>query len=139
MSAKRGFKNNLGVFCFICGNFTLVKHQKDTSEFAKKAYLALFQIRLGDQEEPWILKRFVLFVILICVNRHWKKDPCCLSYPLFGGSRQIIQQIVTFVWPRPRGFIYINPNSDIQLFNLQSDQFTFWWPFCTCLYRISWW
>ena len=70
MSAKRGFKNNLGVFCFICVNFTLVKHQKDTSEFAKKAYLALFQIRLGDQEDPWILKRFVLFVILICVNRH---------------------------------------------------------------------
>lgn len=40
MSAKRGCNNNQDVFCFICGKLTLVKQQRNTSEFVKKAYLA---------------------------------------------------------------------------------------------------
>ena len=37
------------VFCYICGCFTVPKQKQNITDLVKKAYLAHFSIKLGDQ------------------------------------------------------------------------------------------
>ena len=45
--------NDPGVFCYICGKYTLEHNQKAISDFVKQAYLAYVKLKLGDQDKSW--------------------------------------------------------------------------------------
>ena len=51
--SERRCTNDPGVFCHICGEFT-VKHQRmEIDDFVQMAYLANFGLKLGDQDKSW--------------------------------------------------------------------------------------
>ena len=52
-STRRKCVNHPDVFCFICGEYTLIQHRRSVTDFVKKAYLAYFKVKLGDQDKPW--------------------------------------------------------------------------------------
>ena len=39
------------IFCYICGCFTVPKQRQNITDFVKKAYLAYFGIKLGNQDK----------------------------------------------------------------------------------------
>lgn len=49
----RGCVNSPDSFCFICGEYTLKKRQRNISAFIQKVYFAYFGLKLGDQDKPW--------------------------------------------------------------------------------------
>ena len=49
----RGCVNSPDSFCFICGEYTVKKRQRNISAFIKKVYFAYFSLKLGDQDKPW--------------------------------------------------------------------------------------
>lgn len=53
MMAPRGCKISPDMFCFICGEYTVKKQQRNISEFVKKVYFAYFNLKLGDQDKDW--------------------------------------------------------------------------------------
>lgn len=68
--------NNPNVFCYVCGNFTVLQQRSDITDFVKKAYHAYFKMKLGDQDKAWAPKT----VCRYCVERLrlWiqGKKPC---------------------------------------------------------------
>lgn len=40
-------------FCFICGEYTIKKYQRNITDFVKKVYYAYFGLRIGDQDKVW--------------------------------------------------------------------------------------
>lgn len=40
-------------FCFICGEYTVKRQQRNINDFVKKVYFAYFKLKLGDQDKPW--------------------------------------------------------------------------------------
>ena len=52
-SSQRKCLNSPDSFCYICGSFSAPSQRKDISDFVKRAYLAYFKIRLGDQDKSW--------------------------------------------------------------------------------------
>ena len=52
-SPKRQCLNETNIFCYICGEYTLKHNKKIMSDFVKRAYLACFQVMLGNQDKPW--------------------------------------------------------------------------------------
>jgi hypothetical protein len=53
MSSRRKCVNEPDVFCYICGEYTRKEFRKPISDFVKKAYLAYFGVKLGDQDKIW--------------------------------------------------------------------------------------
>ena len=72
LSSKRKCKLNPNVFCYICGSFTVSKQRQGITEFVKKAYLAYFRVKLGDQDKNWAPHQ----VCRTCVEnlRQWTKQ-----------------------------------------------------------------
>lgn len=64
-------KNPPDSFCYICGNFMLPNQRGNISDFIKRAYLAYFGIKLGDQDKSWAPHK----ACTICVERlrSWTK------------------------------------------------------------------
>ena len=52
-STRRCCKMTPDSFCCICGEYTFDKQKKNITDFVKKAYLAHFGVRLGDQDKLW--------------------------------------------------------------------------------------
>ena len=52
-SSRRSCLNNPNDLCHICGQYTLLSNRNGISEFVKRAYLAYFKVRLGDQDKAW--------------------------------------------------------------------------------------
>ena len=52
-STRRCCKMKPDSFCYICGKYTFDKQKKNITDFVKKAYLAYFGVRLGDQDKLW--------------------------------------------------------------------------------------
>ncbi|QQP34707.1 Uncharacterized protein FKW44_022685 [Caligus rogercresseyi] len=52
-SARRSCRNNPDVFCYICGEYTLSGDRKNITGFVKRAYMAYFKVKLGDQDKSW--------------------------------------------------------------------------------------
>ena len=71
-SSRRKCKLNPNVFCYICGSFTVSKRRQGITEFVKKAYLAYFRVKLGDQDKNWPPHQ----VCRTCVEnlRQWTKQ-----------------------------------------------------------------
>lgn len=53
MQSRRRCHNDPDVFCYICGEYMLKNHRFNVRDFTKRAYLAYFGIKLGDQDKPW--------------------------------------------------------------------------------------
>ena len=74
-SPRRRCLNNLNVFCYICGEYTLQFNRKGVTEFAKCAYLGYFKIMLSDQDKAWASN----IVCKQCVE-HLRKDRKSLRF-----------------------------------------------------------
>ncbi|XP_027233923.2 uncharacterized protein [Penaeus vannamei] len=53
MASNRSCKNKPNVFCYICGEYTIVPNRNPVTSFIKRAYHAYFNIKLGDQDKAW--------------------------------------------------------------------------------------
>lgn len=51
--APRKCNNSPDCFCFICGEYTVLKQQLNITDFVKKVYFAYFGLKLGDQDKVW--------------------------------------------------------------------------------------
>ena len=51
--APRGCVISPDCFCFICGEYTVIRQQRNVSDFVKKVYFAYFKLKLGDQDKAW--------------------------------------------------------------------------------------
>ena len=87
--ATRGCINSPDCFCYICGNYTIKKRQRNTSDFVEKVYFAYFDIKLGDQDKSWAPHK----VCSICVEelRQW-----------FQGKKQPLRYGIPMVWREPK-------------------------------------
>ena len=52
-SSRRKCKLDPNIFCYICGSFTVSKQRQGITDFVKKAYLAYFEVKVGDQDKNW--------------------------------------------------------------------------------------
>ena len=48
------YKNHSNRFCYICGHVVLQDPQAKITDIAKKAYLAYFGVKPGDQVKPFV-------------------------------------------------------------------------------------
>ncbi|GBM82659.1 hypothetical protein AVEN_200563-1 [Araneus ventricosus] len=62
--ATRGCSNDPNKFCYICGEFTIKKQQRNITDFVKKLCFAYFGVKLGDQDKSWATH----IVCCICVE-----------------------------------------------------------------------
>ena len=71
-SSRRKCKLDLNVFCYICGSFTVSKQRQGITDFVKKAYLAYFGVKAGNQDKNWAPHQ----VCRTCVEnlRQWTKQ-----------------------------------------------------------------
>ena len=53
ISARRSCRNKPDIFCYICGEYTIVANRKSVTSFIKRVYLAYFGIKIGDQDKEW--------------------------------------------------------------------------------------
>ena len=84
-SSRRKCKLDPNIFRYICGSFAVSKQRQRITDFVKKAYLAYFGVKLGDQDKNWAPHQ----VCRICVEnlRQWTKQ-----------KRQTIGFAVRMVW-----------------------------------------
>lgn len=87
--ASRKCVNDTDIFCYICGNYTVVKQRQDITDFVKNAYYAYFGVRLGDQDKTWAPHK----VCRTCVEglRLWLK-----------GKKKCMPFAIPMVWREPR-------------------------------------
>lgn len=52
-SSRRSCVHHPDIFCYICGEYTLLENRKTISDFVKRAYLGYFGVKLGDQDKTW--------------------------------------------------------------------------------------
>ena len=53
-SSNRRCLNDVNVFCYICGEFTLTHNRRMINDHLKKLYLAYFEVHLGNQDKSWV-------------------------------------------------------------------------------------
>ena len=51
---RRSCKNKPNIFCYICGEYTIVPNRNQVTSFIKHAYHSYFGITLGDQDKAWV-------------------------------------------------------------------------------------
>ena len=49
----RGCVNSSENFCYICGEFVVIKQQRNITNFVEKVYFAYFGVKRGDQDKSW--------------------------------------------------------------------------------------
>ena len=95
--SNRGCRNHPDIFCYICGQYTLIRARNVIDGFVKKAYIAYFGIHIGDQDKPWAPH-------IVCARHIYANRPMeneigyHLGYQWCGGLPVIIIMIVIFVW-----------------------------------------
>ncbi|GBN18850.1 hypothetical protein AVEN_188287-1 [Araneus ventricosus] len=81
--ATRGCSNDPNKFCYICGELTIKKQQRNVTDFVKKLYFAYFGVKLGDQDKSWAPHN----VCCICAEelKQWlsgKQKSLCFGIPM---------------------------------------------------------
>lgn len=66
--ASRYCRNRPDVFCYICGQYTLVKQRRNITDFVKDSYFAYFGVRLGQQDKQWVPHNVCCFCVEL---RQW--------------------------------------------------------------------
>lgn len=91
-SNRRSCVNHPDVFCYVCGEYTFIENRKPISDFLKRAYLAYFSVKLGDQDKTWAPHS----VCKTCTEhlRQWTN-----------GKRRNLKFGVPMVWREPRNHV----------------------------------
>ena len=95
-SARRHCKNKPAVFCYICGEYTVVPNRNPVIGFIKCAYRAYFGIKLGDQD--WFGRHtwFARHAPRICVvGSRVRRVVWSLEFLWFGENRQSMSLTAT--------------------------------------------
>ena len=71
MSMRRSCLNSPGVFCCICGSYTVTTARLKISDFVKKAYHTYFEVELGDQDKSWAPR--IVCTTCESILRKWTK------------------------------------------------------------------
>jgi len=88
----RGCKNKSNLFCYICGEYVIMKQRNNITNFVKNVYQEYFGIHLGDQNKSWAPH----IACRSCVEslRNWKQ-----------GKRLSMPFAVLMVWREPKNHI----------------------------------
>ncbi|ESO01734.1 hypothetical protein HELRODRAFT_174719 [Helobdella robusta] len=78
-SKRRSCKNKPDVFCYICGEYTLVHNRNQVTCFIKRAYHAYFGIKLGDQDKDWA-PHMVCKACTVYLRQWTKGKKTCLKF-----------------------------------------------------------
>jgi len=78
-SKGRSCKNKPDVFCYICGEYTLVHNRNPVTCFIKRAYHAYFGIKLGDQDKDWA-PHMVCKACTVYLRQWTKGKKTCLKF-----------------------------------------------------------
>ncbi|ESO04311.1 hypothetical protein HELRODRAFT_172670 [Helobdella robusta] len=78
-SKRRSCKNKPDVFCYICGEYTLVHNRNQVTCFIKRAYHAYFGIKLGDQDKDWA-PHMVCKACTVYLHQWTKGKKTCLKF-----------------------------------------------------------
>ncbi|GBL87024.1 hypothetical protein AVEN_218731-1 [Araneus ventricosus] len=103
--ATRGCSNDPNKFCYICGELTIKKQQRNITDFVKKLFFAYFGVRLGDQDKSWAPN----IVCCICVEelKQW-----------LSGKQKSLRFGIPMIWREPR-----NHSNDCYLCSLNVYDF----------------
>ena len=80
-SSRLACRNKTDVFCYICGEYTIVPYRKPVTKFIKRAYPTYFGMKLGDQDKDWVPH----MVCNTCTEyiRRWTNDnKSCLKFEI---------------------------------------------------------
>jgi len=88
-SARRLCTNKPDIFCYVCGEYTLLPQRNSVTSFIKQAYDAYFGMKLGDQDKTWAPH----MVCKSCTEhlRQWTK-----------GKKKCLNFGIPMVWREPR-------------------------------------
>ena len=91
-STCRSCRNRPDIFCYICGEYTLVPYRNPVTTFIKKTYHAYFGMKLGDQDKVWA-PHMVCKSCTECL-RQWSK-----------GKTTSLKFGIPMVWREPRNHV----------------------------------
>lgn len=123
-------KNKPNVFCYICGNYTIVPHRNLVTSFINYAYNAYFGMKLGDHDKAWEPH-------MVC-KRHARKS--CLKFGIPMVLGKLINHITDWYFCTIDWQQQIEPKkaSNILIVIQQVVCSSLWWNSTTCPWRISW-
>ena len=91
-STRRSCRNRPDIFCYICGEYTLVPYRNPVTTFIKKTYHAYFGMKVGDQDKSWA-PHMVCKSCTECL-RQWSK-----------GKKTSLKFGIPMVWREPRNHV----------------------------------
>ena len=91
-STRRSCRNRPDIFCYICGEYTLVPYRNPVTTFIKQTYHAYFGMKLGDQDKAWA-PHMVCKSCTECL-RQWSK-----------GKKTSLKFGIPMVWREPRNHV----------------------------------
>ncbi|XP_065681993.1 uncharacterized protein LOC136095388 [Hydra vulgaris] len=121
--ATRGCINSSDWFCYICGNYTIKKQQRNISDFVEKVYFVYFGIKLGEQNKSWAPLSSSVEKL-----RQW-----------FQGKKQSLCYGVPMVWREPKKHsddCYFC-SCNVQGFNLKNKKDIFYPNIKSAIHSIS--
>ena len=85
-------KNKPDVFCYICGEYTIVPNRNQVTSFIKHAYHSYFGIKHGDQDKAWAPH-------MVCKS--------CTEYPhqWTKGKKSCLKFGIPMVWREPTNHV----------------------------------
>ena len=91
-STRRTYRNKPDIFCYICGEYTLVPNRNPVTSSIKQAYHAYFGVKLGDQDKAWAPH-------MVCKScneylRQWTK-----------GKKNCLKFGIAMVWREPANHV----------------------------------
>ena len=92
MSTRKSCRNRPDIFCYICGEYTLVPYRNPVTTFIKQSYHAYFGMTLGDQDKAWA-SHMVCKSCTECL-RQWSK-----------GKKISLKFGIPMVWREPRNHV----------------------------------
>ena len=92
ISTRKSCRNRPDIFCYICGEYTLVPNRNPVTTFIKQTYHAYFGMKLGDQEKAWAPH----MVCKSCTEylRQWSK-----------GKKTSLKFGILMVWREPKNHV----------------------------------
>ena len=92
MSTRKSCRNRPDVFCYICGEYTLVPYRNPITTFIKQTCHTYFGMKLGDQDKAWA-PHMVCKSCTECL-RQWSK-----------GKKTSLKFGIPMLWREPRNHV----------------------------------
>ena len=92
ISTRKSCRNRPNMFCYICGEYTLVPNRNPVTTFIRQTYHAYFGMKLGDQDKAWaphmVCKSYTEYL------HQWSK-----------GKKTSLKFGIPMVWREPRNHV----------------------------------